>query len=401
MKKSSTPAKIAVFGAGYVGISNAVLLAQHNEVRLVDTVQEKVEKINSRLSPIKDELVEKYLLEVPLNLRATTDMDEALIGCEFAVICVPTNFEEKKGMFDTSIVEEVAKSIIARAPYVTLIIKSTVPVGFTESLIESCEYTEILFSPEFLREGKALYDNIYPSRLIVGADPANKSLVEKAKRFSQLIIEGGKKPNTDTLFPSTKEAEATKLFANTYLAMRVAFFNELDTFAEINGLDTKNIIEGMCLDSRIGNQYNNPSFGYGGYCLPKDTKQLLSNYGAVPNKLIRAIVESNDTRMKYVAERIAAGNPHTVGIYRLTMKSGSDNFRQSAVLKVMAMLQDHGLEIIIYEPTLKEESFSNCPVVNELAEFKAKADIIVANRFDDGINDVKDKVYTKDIYRTD
>ena len=379
---------------GYVGLANAVLLSQHNEVRAIELMEDKVDLINKRVSPIQDNEVERYFKTKELNLVATTDKEEGYTHQpEFVVIAAPTNYDEKTNYFDTKALESVITDVLEYAPQATMIIKSTVPVGYTREIKEKFKTDKIIFSPEFLREGKALYDNLYPSRVIIGEQSA------VAEKFASLLVQGAESDDVPVLFMDSTEAEAVKLFANTYLALRVSFFNELDTYAEVRSLDTKSIIEGVGLDPRIGSHYNNPSFGYGGYCLPKDTKQLLANYEDVPNNLISAVVSSNSTRKDFVAEQIVKKNPKTVGIYRLVMKEGSDNFRQSSIQGIMKRIKAKGIEVVVYEPVLEEDNFYNSKVINDLEEFKKISDVIIANRRNEDLEDVFDKVYTRDLYQ--
>lgn len=386
--------KIAIAGTGYVGLSLATLLSVKNEVIALDVLEEKVDMINHRISPIRDEYIEKYFKEKELNLKATLNYEEAFQGADFVIISTPTNYDEELNYFDTSSVEDIIEKVISMDDSnITMVIKSTIPVGFVERMKEKYHINNLFFSPEFLREGHALYDNLYPSRIIVG------SKEEKGKIFANLLKESCLKEDVIVKYMNSTEAEAVKLFANTYLALRVSYFNELDTYAEIKGLNTKDIIEGVCLDPRIGDHYNNPSFGYGGYCLPKDTKQLLANYKDVPENLIEAIVKANDTRKQHIADEILKRNPKVVGVYRLTMKSGSDNFRSSAIQGVMKKLRNQGVNLVIYEPTIKENTFNDYEIIHDLKLLKDISDVIIANRIDDELNDVEDIIYTRDIFR--
>jgi len=393
--------KIAVAGIGYVGLSIAVLLAQKNEVFAVDRISEKVKLLNDKKSPIIDKEIENFLINKKLNLTATTDFKTAYKGADFVVVATPTNYNEKEGCFDTSSVEKVIEQVLNVNPNAVIVVKSTVSIGFTQRVKEKFSTDNILFNPEFLREGKALYDNLYPSRIIIGTDLEKGKILKKAEQFAELLKEAAAKENIETRIMTATEAEAVKLFSNTYLALRVSFFNELDTFAETKGLNSKSVIEGICLEPRIGNYYNNPSFGYGGYCLPKDTKQLLANYKGVPQNIISAIVNSNKTRKDFVAEQIVSKKPKTVGVYRLTMKTGSDNFRQSSIQGIIKRLKAKNIDIVIYEPTFEEKIFLDSVVVKNINTFKQVSDIIIANRYNKELEDVKNKVYTRDLFFRD
>ena len=393
--------KIAVAGIGYVGLSNAILLAQNHQVVAVDVVPEKIDMINNRRSPLSDPEIEYYLANHSLNLTATSDWAAAYKDAELVIIATPTNYDSEKNFFDTTLVESVIEQVLEINPQAYMIIKSTIPVGYTAGVCEKYNTNRILFSPEFLREGRALYDNLYPSRIIVGTVTDDPEIQETARLFARLLQEGALKQDIPCLYSGTTEAEAVKLFSNTYLALRVAYFNELDTYAEVRGLDARQIIEGVCLDPRIGSHYNNPSFGYGGYCLPKDTKQLLANFDHVPENIIAAIVAANRTRKDFITHQILARNPKVVGLHRLTMKSNSDNFRASSILGIMERLLEAGVEVVIYEPTLSSDTFADCPVIHDLKEFKQTCDVIVTNRYHKDLDDVADKLYTRDLYQRD
>ncbi len=394
--------KIAIAGGGYVGMAMGVLLAQNNDVCLVDPIKEKVDKVNRRESPIADKELSDYLTNRRLSLVATCDGDLAYRDVEYVIIATPTNYDTEKNYFDTSSVESVISQVLRVNPDAAIVIKSTIPVGFTERMKILYPESRLLFCPEFLREGHALYDNLYPSRIVIGIPEQDDAYIrETAKEFATLLIQGAVKENIDILYMHATEAEAVKLFANTYLALRVAYFNELDTYAEVRGMDTKAIIEGICLDPRIGNHYNNPSFGYGGYCLPKDTKQLRANYADIPQNLISAIIDANTTRKDFVANQVIAKHPRIVGIFRLTMKAGSDNFRQSSIQGVMRQIMDKGIKVVIFEPTITDENFQGCPVIKDIEEFKRISDVILTNRLQTEIEDIKEKVYTRDLYKRD
>ena len=393
--------KIAIAGIGYVGLSNAILLAQHHQVVAVDVVPQKIDMINNRISPLSDPEIEEYLASRDLNLTATSDWQQAYQDADLVIIATPTNYDSDKNFFDTSLVEAVIEQVLQMNPHAFMVIKSTIPVGYTASVCKKYGTNRILFSPEFLREGRALYDNLYPSRIIVGTTTDDPEVVRIAHLFADLLQEGALKENVPCLFSGSTEAEAVKLFSNTYLALRVAYFNELDTYAEVRNLNSRQIIEGVCLDPRIGSHYNNPSFGYGGYCLPKDTKQLLANFDQVPENIIGAIVEANRTRKDFITHQILSRNPKIVGLYRLTMKSNSDNFRSSSILGIMERLMEAGIEVVIYEPTLSAESFADCRVIGDLEQFKQMSDVVVANRYHQDLTDIADKLYTRDLYQRD